>query len=74
MIEKVKAIIAEYVGYKAEDITLDMHLVDDLCINSYDIMSIIARFEEEFNITVPDREVRHFHKVQDIVDFIKKSE
>ncbi|MFQ9978568.1 acyl carrier protein [Clostridium cadaveris] len=72
MEEKVKSIIAEYLGLKIEDIKLDMGLVEDLNINSYDIMSIVSLFEEEFNIEVPDTDIRLFQRVNDIVEYIKK--
>ncbi|MDM8311800.1 MAG: acyl carrier protein [Clostridium cadaveris] len=72
MEKRVKSIIAEYLGLKTEDIKLDMGLVEDLNINSYDIMSIVSLFEEEFNIEVPDTDIRLFQRVNDIVEYIKK--
>lgn len=72
MEKRVKSIIAEYLGLKTEDIKLDMGLVEDLNINSYDIMSIVLLFEEEFNIEVPDTDIRLFQRVNDIVEYIKK--
>lgn len=72
MEKRVKSIIAEYLGLKIEDIKLDMGLVEDLNINSYDIMSIVSLFEEEFNIEVPDTDIRLFQRVNDIVEYIKK--
>lgn len=72
MEERVKSIIADYLGLKTEDIKLDMGLVEDLNINSYDIMSIVSLFEEEFNIEVPDTDIRLFQRVNDIVEYIKK--
>ncbi|GAA0678461.1 MULTISPECIES: acyl carrier protein [Clostridium] len=72
MEKRVKSIIADYLGLKTEDIKLDMGLVEDLNINSYDIMSIVSLFEEEFNIEVPDTDIRLFQRVNDIVEYIKK--
>lgn len=72
MEEKVKSIIADYLGIKTEDVKLDMGLVEDLNINSYDIMSIVSLFEEEFKLQVPDTDIRLFQKVNDIVEYIKK--
>ena len=68
MEKRVKSIIADYLGLKTEDIKLDMGLVEDLNINSYDIMSIVSLFEEEFNIEVPDTDIRLFQRVNDIVE------
>lgn len=72
MDKKVIEIMANYLGLKEEEITSDMDLMDDLNINSYDIMSIIGRFEDEFDIEVPDEDIRKFITVADVINYIKK--
>ncbi len=72
MVDKVKSIIGDYLGIKAEKINMDMDLIKDLNINSYDIMAIVGEFEEAFKIQVPDRDIRNFKNVQDIVDYMGK--
>ena len=72
MDKKVIEIMANYLGLKEEEITLDMDLMDDLNINSYDIMSIIGKFEDEFDIEVPDEDIRNFRTVADVFNYIKK--
>lgn len=73
MVDKVKSIIGDYLGIKAEKINMDMDLIKDLNINSYDIMAIVGEFEEAFKIQVPDRDIRNFKNVQDIVNYMEKS-
>lgn len=72
MDKKVIEIMANYLGLKEEEITSDMDLMDDLNINSYDIMSIIGNFEDEFDIEVPDEDIRNFITVADVINYIKK--
>ena len=72
MDEKVIEIMANYLGLTAEEITSDMDLMYDLNINSYDIMSIIGKFEDEFDIEVPDEDIRNFRTVADVINYIKK--
>ncbi len=72
MDKKVIEIMANYLGLKVEEITLDMDLMDDLNINSYDIMSIIGKFEDEFDIEIPDEDIRNFRTVGDVVKYIKE--
>ena len=72
MDKKVIEIMANYLGLKEEEITSDMDLMDDLNINSYDIMSIIGRLEDEFDIEVPDEDIRNFITVADVINYIKK--
>lgn len=73
MVDKVKSIIGDYLGIKAEKINMDMDLINDLNINSYDIMAIVGEFEEAFKIQVPDRDIRNFKNIQDIVNYMEKS-
>ena len=72
MDKKVIEIMANYLGLKVEEITLDMDLMDDLNINSYDIMSIIGKFEDEFDIEVPDEDIRNFRTVGDVISYIEE--
>ena len=72
MDKKVIEIMANYLGLKEEEIPSDMDLMYDLNINSYDIMSIIGKFEDEFDIEVPDEDIRNFRTVADVINYIKK--
>ena len=69
---KVKKIIGDYLGIEPKEIELKMDIVEDLNINSYDIMSIIGKFEDEFIVTVPDRDIRRLVTVEDIIKYIEK--
>lgn len=71
MDEKVKGIIADYLGVKKKKITLEMDLIEDLNINSYDVMSIVGRIEDEFNLEIPDEEIRNLKTVKDVVNYIE---
>lgn len=71
MDEKVKGIIADYLGVKKKKITLEMDLIEDLNINSYDVMSIVGRIEDEFNLEIPDEEIRNLKTVKDVVTYLE---
>ena len=72
MDKKVIEIMANYLGLKEEEITSDMDLMDDLNINSYDIMSIVCKFEDEFDIEIPDEDIRNFRTVKDVLSYINE--
>ena len=72
MDKKVIEIMANYLGLKEEEITSDMDLMDDLNINSYDIMSIVGKFEDEFDIKIPDEDIRNFRTVKDVLSYINE--
>lgn len=62
----VKAIIQRNTSYDGE-INLSDNLVEDLHIDSVEVILIVNEFEDEFNIYVESKELREFKTVGDIV-------
>lgn len=71
MLDKVISIISEYQDIPADTIRADSHLVNDLGFTSYDVVSLVGKFEDEFDIEVPDRKIKLMKTVDDIVKFIE---
>ena len=71
MLNKVISIISEYQDIPADTIHADSHLVNDLGFTSYDVVSLVGKFEDEFDIEVPDRKIKLVKTVDDIVKFIE---
>ena len=71
MLEKIISIISEYQDIPADTIHADSHLVNDLGFTSYDVVSLVGKFEDEFDIEVPDRKIKLMKTVDDIVKFIE---
>lgn len=71
MFEKVIFLISEYQGISPDSINSDSHLINDLGFTSYDVVSLIGKFEDEFDIEIPDRKIRMLKTVNDIVEFIE---
>lgn len=69
MFERVKAIISKYT--EAEEITPDSALAADLGLSSFDVVSIIGEFEEEFDIEVEDRDITGFVTMNDILRYLE---
>lgn len=47
------------------------HLVEELDVDSLDIVQIAMGIEEEFDIDLEEHEMEQFHTVQDIVNLIE---
>ena len=71
MLQKIISIISEYQDIPADTIHADSHLVNDLGFTSYDVVSLVGKFEDEFDIEVPDRKIKLMKTVDDIVKFIE---
>ena len=51
-----------------------MDIIEDLGINSYDIVSIVGNFEDEFDIEIPEKDIRMFKTIEDVVNYFLDKE
>lgn len=72
MKEKVYAILREFMRDQSVSISPDQSLMADLGLNSIDVISIIGRFEDEFDIEIPDQDLRIFQTVNDILAYLSR--
>ncbi len=72
MIEKLTKIICEHTGNNDVTITEDTVLIADLGLNSLDLVNLACIVEDEFDIEIPDRAIKDFKTVGDVIDFIEK--
>jgi acyl carrier protein len=62
--QQVKAIVAEQLGVKAEQVTNAASFVDDLGADSLDTVELVMALEEEFEIEIPDEDAEKITTVQ----------
>jgi len=68
--EKVKAIIAEQLGVKQEEVTETAKFIDDLGADSLDTVELVMALEEEFGIEIPDEDAEKMTNVGDAIKYI----
>ena len=68
--EKVKAIIAEQLGVKPEEVTPTASFIDDLGADSLDTVELVMALEEEFGIEIPDEDAEKMTTVGEAVKYI----
>ena len=68
--QQVKAIVAEQLGVKAEQVTSDASFVDDLGADSLDTVELVMALEEEFEIEIPDEDAEKIATVKDAIEYI----
>jgi acyl carrier protein len=71
--DQVRAIIAEQLGVKADEIKNDASFVDDLGADSLDTVELVMALEEEFETEIPDEEAEKITTVQQAIDYINSS-
>jgi acyl carrier protein len=69
--DSVKAIIVEQLGVNETDVNPDSHFVDDLGADSLDTVELVMKFEEDFDLEIPDEDAEKILTVRDSIDYIK---
>jgi acyl carrier protein len=70
MLEFIQEVIYQITGKRG--VTYDTDFVQDLAINSLDVMNIIGKFEDRFDITIPTRDVWQLHQVKDVIGYLAR--
>ena len=69
--QKVRSIIAEQLGVKAEEVTDTASFVDDLGADSLDTVELVMALEEEFGIEIPDEEAEKMTNVGEAIRYVE---
>ena len=72
MFERTVSILKEYVDKNCV-ITMESALVDDLGLSSLEVINIVAEFEDEFDIEVPDKVIPTLRTIGDIVRYLEEN-
>ena len=70
MFERVVKILSKYT--EERQIQPRSTLAVDLGLSSFDVVEIVADFEEEFQIEISDRDMGKFVCVEDILGYLKR--
>jgi len=70
--EKIKAVIAEQLGVKPEEVTDQAKFVDDLGADSLDTVELVMALEEEYGIEIPDEDAEKLTTVGEAIKYIEE--
>jgi len=65
--EKIIALLNDKLGYEEAELSEDKDLVNDLGIDSLDMVEIIMGIEEKFGLKIEDSEVAGIKTVGDLI-------
>ena len=68
--EKIKAVIADQLGVKPEEVTESAKFVDDLGADSLDTVELVMALEEEYGVEIPDEDAEKLLTVGDAIKYI----
>ncbi|MEC3994063.1 acyl carrier protein [Actinacidiphila sp. DG2A-62] len=67
-------IVNEIAGIPTEDVKPDKSFTDDLDVDSLSMVEVVVAAEEQFNVKIPDDDVKNLKTVGDAVDYILKAQ
>ena len=68
--DTVKSIIVDQLGVSESDVVPAAHFIDDLGADSLDTVELVMKFEEDFDIEIPDEDAEKIQTVQDAIDYM----
>ena len=69
--DRVRAIIAEQLGVKLEEVTDTASFIEDLGADSLDTVELVMALEEEFGIEIPDEDAEKMSSVGEAIKYIE---
>lgn len=72
MLQQLTNMICEFVEVDEEAVKEESRFIEDLGFNSYDLMCLIGRIEEEFEIEVEEKDVVQLRTVKEVLDYIQR--
>ncbi|MEX1338829.1 acyl carrier protein [Hydrogenibacillus schlegelii] len=71
LMQKIRTVIAEQLGVDEAQVTPEASFKDDLGADSLDLVELVMRFEEEFDMEISDEDAEKINTVQDVLDYIR---
>ena len=70
--DKIKQIIVDELGVDEAEVTENARFIEDLGADSLDFVELVMRFEEEFDIEIPDEDAEKIQGVRDAYAYVEQ--
>ncbi len=68
---KVKEVVVDELGVDAAEVTNEARFIEDLGADSLDTVELIMKFEEQFDLDIPDEDAEGMRTVGDVIEYVK---
>jgi len=69
--DKVKEVVVDELAVAEDEVTPDAHFTEDLGADSLDVVELVMRLEEVFDIEIPDEDAEKIQTVAEAVAYIE---
>ena len=70
IMSQILAILEDVAEISPEDVNENSVMMDDLDLSSMEILTVEADLEETFGLRIPEKELRNFVTMCDLVDYL----
>ena len=74
MQEKVIKLISSATSVDVSKINTQTRFVDDLNLDSLDMVELMMKMEDEFGIEIPDDDAEGLKNIEDVVNYLKNKQ
>ena len=74
MQEKVIKLISDATSVDTAKISSQTRFVDDLNLDSLDIVELMMKMEDEFGVEIPEDDAEGLKNVEDVVNYLEKKQ
>lgn len=71
ILRQILASLDDVAEISPDEVTEDSVLMDDLDLSSMEILTVISQLEDAFGLRIPEKELRSFVTVGDLVDYLE---
>lgn len=69
--DKVIKLVSEATKMDSANISLNTSFVDDLNLDSLDMVELMMKMEDEFGVEIPEDETENLKSIGDVVTYLK---
>ena len=70
--QQIRDIVVEQLGVEPDKVQRGSSFTSDLGADSLDIVELIMKMEEAFDIVIPDKDAQGMEKVEDVINYLKE--
>ena len=70
--KQIRDIVVEQLGVEPDKVQMSSSFTKDLGADSLDIVELIMKMEEAFEIQIPDKDAQGMETIQDVINYLKE--